>query len=133
MKRIIKQNKLKPVEAYKNDNQNITRNGRNKHNLIENVSPIISKTYEANYNEEKEANNPIVNQKAAPIQLATLEWKSKANNKSLHESMVDLRKEASEEFYKNDDILNDYGNDIHRETKSNSKSKYYKITLFKIS
>ena len=121
LKRIIKQNKLKPVEMYKNEMPSNHKKGRNKISLIEAQNPAVSKTYDVNYKEEQEASQPIVNQKVGPVQLATLEWKSKANTKSLHESMVDLRKEPSEEFYKNDDIINDYGNNQEIEHKSKSK------------
>ena len=125
LKRIIKHNKLKPVEAYKNEVPSNHRNSRNKINIDETKIQAISKTYEASNKEGQIDTQPIVNQKVVPLQLATLEWKSKANNKSLHESMVDLRKEQSEEFYKDEDIINDYGGDKDIDVKSKSRHSIF--------
>lgn len=148
LKRIIKQHKLKPVDAYQQDvhssnaahghaqpthskhtvhaklHDKTDRNDRNARNMTGVVIAGVSKTYDAD--NKQSAGKPIGSSKAPPIQLATLEWKSKAHNKSLHESMVDLRNDASDGFYKNDGVLgnyDNYANDVDHNTEHDAKSK----------
>lgn len=94
IKRIIKQHKLKPLIQNNLKHRGSSKSGRNKSMAVNQSHPGISKTYDMQYGGDQVIPQTQKKSKPFKLQLAKLEWKSKANINLLHESSADLRYKA---------------------------------------